>query len=150
MKDGEIMLAILQSFWKWFNITPGQYAREDMFVDELEFPQFAELISTCEKLIKIGIFTDGIIDDILTIMAIDNEAEDILNVVVDTISDKDLKKFIALGVNHIQPNTRWQIAELIYRRRPVNAMEYLVILSKDNNAYVRKRALNCINYLKLS
>jgi putative protease len=58
-----------------------------------------------------------------------------------------LKVIVKLGLLHLQYNARWQLAELLYRRRPENWKIHLNELSNDEHHYVRKRALNCIELL---
>ena len=86
-------------------------------------------------------------DDLLTIMALDNENEDILDYAVDNINLANLDYFVHKGVVHLQPHARWQVAEFIRRKNLVCFQDYLEKLSRDPNDYVRKRAKNAMNLL---
>ena len=144
---------LISDFWNWANVTPEQYAEQgiDLTSDKVEFyyPKFEELLSYAEEIICQKSISDEEMDDLLTIMALDNETENILDYAADHLQEKHLVLFIEKGVQHFQPNARWQIAEFIYRRFRPGMEKYLMQLKFDQNAYVRKRTQNAIMYLKL-
>lgn len=80
-------------------------------------------------------------------MAIDNEAESVLDLIESDSSDHQLKHIISFGITHPLYEARWQVAELIYRRQPIQYVSYFQQLAKDPHPYVKKRAMNCINKL---
>lgn len=139
----------INDFWKWLGLTPEEYASGTVEFSKFEddYPYFQNLIDKARNIIINSDFTNSSIDDLLTILAIDNEAEEILDCMVDDLPNEYLIKVIEKGIEHPQPNARWQIAELIYRRKPINYKGYLERLSSDSNKYVVKRAKNLISYL---
>ena len=142
----------LDLFWEWSGMTPEKYSTEGMNQNkgkfEDEFPFFQELISYAIDLINNNALDEVSVDEIIIIMALDNECENVLEYIVDNSSDEQTKRIIEYGIGHSQYNARWQIAELIFRRRSTDFWRYLSKLSLDNHPYVRRRALNLINQQK--
>ncbi len=140
---------LLKQFWKWLPISYEEYAVNGIpqlnGSCEDNFPLFSELLSYAELIVKNDFVDKRHIDDLLTIMAIDNEAESVLDLIESDSSDYQLEQIISLGITHPLFETRWQVAELIYRRQPIQYVSYLHELSKDSHPYVKKRAMNCIN-----
>ena len=137
----------INDFWVWAGMSPVEYSKngfnhEQRFEDE--YPNFDKMINYAKNLIGDTDITAKKLDDILTIMAIDHESEEILDYVVQNYPSEKLVCLIELGIEHIQPNARWQIGELIYRRKPIDYMLYLERLQNDNDSYVRKRASNLV------
>ena len=145
------MKSLLEQFWKWIDLTPLQYAQTHLDqksgVYEDQFPYMENLRSYAKEIVDKGILTNECLDDLLTIMAIDNESEDTLDYITKNGSDKQIEKIARIGTTHLQPHARWQTAELICRRNLNNCMDLLLILSNDEDQYVKKRAVNCINAL---
>lgn len=145
------MSNLLEDFWIWANTTPRDYAEKglDLLGDKPEFyfPFFDELLDYARRIIEKDFPTDQEIDDVITIMALDNENEEVLSYIEEFSSPAFLKSLIEKGLYHLQPEARWQIAELLYRRKPDDFKEYLKHLSIDSNDYVMKRAKNCLRYL---
>jgi len=145
---------MLEDFWKWSGITPEQYANDSRALErcigmlEFDYPNYPELIQYGKDIINRRSISIQQMDDLLTILAIDNEDEDILDYIVDHLSLSNLLQCIKQGINHIQPNARWQLAEIISRRKPLNARIYLEKLCCDSNDYVRKRARNVLNLIQ--
>ncbi|MGM9681158.1 MAG: hypothetical protein ACI3XR_06595 [Eubacteriales bacterium] len=145
------MNELLKDFWEWANLSPEQYAQQNSnLIDEFYYPQFDELLNYAKSIIDKEVCSRQEIEDVLMIMAIDNETEDVLDYLAVHCDDKKLEQYVNLGVSNIQPNVRWQIGELLYRRRPLNYLEYLRQLSKDEDAYVSKRTQNLLLYLSHS
>lgn len=88
--------------------------------------------------------SDQEVDDFLTCLALDSEDEQLLSWCIREASDDFLDNITQRGCNHIQPEARWQIAELLGRRSIPNGEKYLEILCNDPNDYVRKRAGNAL------
>ena len=143
------MREILNGFWKWAGITAEAYAAHGMAhswrSDEFDYPAFDALVEYAICTTKKAEPTSEEIEQTLLIMALDNEGENVLDALTGNCSETALLTFIERGVNHIQPNVRWQIAELLCRRKPQGFMELLKTLSADDHPYVRKRALNVLN-----
>ena len=141
----------LKDFWKWANKSPEEYGKSGMNQNkgefEDDFPLFENLITYAKTIVDNNEIEPNLIDDLLNIMALDNESENILDYIEDKSSDEQLKVIVKLGLLHLQYNARWQLAELLYRRRPENWKIHLNELSNDEHPYVRKRALNCIELL---
>ncbi|WP_291570319.1 HEAT repeat domain-containing protein [Clostridium sp. UBA4548] len=78
---------------------------------------------------------------ILEVMALDNECERVLGECEDTLDDGRLKTLCEVGVSHTDWNARWQIAELLGRRKISSSEKYLLKLVCDEVEYVIRRAL---------
>lgn len=145
------MLDILCDFWTWANITPAEYAKIgiDYSTDKVEFnyPRFEELLRYVQMVVFHEELSAEEIDDVLTILALDNEAENILNFLKDNLPESHLNTIVKAGVFHIQPETRWQIAELILHRKPQYFQNYLRMLAEDPSEYVSRRARNCLEQI---
>lgn len=138
---------LLASFWEWIQMTPQLYAIESMRQPDLEeymFPLWDEMYYKTVELIDSNTMDKDAMDFILTAMALDNETEDILNYITENASTPFISGLISLGVDHMQPNARWQCAELIRRRKPPNGDIVLKQLLLDSVEYVVKRAKNAI------
>lgn len=144
----------LEKFWMWLGKSPEEYALEGMnqkngeFEDE--YPEFEKLLFYARKIVDSNKVDCSSIDELITIMALDNESESILDYIEERSSSEQLIKIIERGVSHLQPNARWQVAELIFRRFSPNYVDYLTQLSNDKHLYVKKRALNCLECIKNS
>lgn len=146
------MRELLTKFWRWHQITPEKYAQKGMNqnIGEFEdaFPEFDVLLKTAFSIVDYNINESADIYDLLTVLAIDNEAETVLEYIEENSSDEQLKTIVEIGIYHLQPQARWQVAELVYRRRPNGYLEYLSVLSNDHDSYVRTRTKNIIEALK--
>ena len=143
----------LIDFWKWANITPEDYANRGIPLTSdkapFNYPLYDKLIAYAEQLLQNKNLTREELSDFLTIMALDNETEDILDYATDNATESQLQQILQYGMNFSQSEARWQLAELAYRRRPRGYLEYLRTLYRDTNSYVRKRARNCLEYLDI-
>ena len=76
------MNTYLEQFWKWSNRTFDEYARIGMNQNkgeyEDQFPLFDEMIAYARAVVDDVGTDDSDLDDLLTIMALDNEAETVL------------------------------------------------------------------------
>ena len=145
------MNQLLEEFWKWANITPEEYAQDvygqrDRF-EEDNFDHFIALVAYAKQIVNQNFLSADDLDDLITIMAIDNESEMVLEYVKENSSNEQLEQIISMGMVHLQPQARWQIAELIFARKPIRYIEKLNSLTKDSHPYVRKRAKNCIDFV---
>ena len=144
----------LDLFWKWSGISPEEYSSNGMNQNrgqfEDEFPFFKELILYAVGVINNNVLDELSIEEVLTIMALDNEDEYLLEYIVDNSFDEQFDRIIKLGVVHSQFNARWQIAEIIFRRKYTGFKKYLLKLSQDDHPYVRKRALNLMKMANCS
>lgn len=142
---------LLKKFWIWFGVTAYDYSKKGSNAkfdkDEFFYPEFNQLISCVNDFIVKENLSNSEIESLLTILAIDNESEDVLDMMVDNLSDDMVEKIATIGVNHLQPNARWQIAVLLGRRKIHNYVYFLTILSNDVDEYVRKRAQNELSHL---
>lgn len=144
------MNELLKAFWEWLPVSYEEYASQGISQVsgsvEDDFPHFNELLACAEKIVKEDLTSADSIKDLLDIMAIDNEAESVLELIVEESSERQLNCIISVGMTHQLFEARWQLAELIYRRKP-RGYEYLLFrLSEDTHPYVKKRASNCISY----
>ena len=138
---------LLSQFWDWMPISYEEYAVNGISQlngsYEDSFPLFSELLSYAELIIHSNLMDDEHIDDLLTILAIDNETEYVLDLIKSDSSNCQINRIVLCGVNHPLYHTRWQIAELIYHRKPSQHDFYLQKLSMDSHPYVKRRAMNC-------
>jgi len=142
------MCNILNDFWGWAGITPMEYACHgilafDKGVEECDFPNFWELLQYAQKIVNEDHLDENKIDELITIMALDNEGEHTLSYIEEYSSKKQLSQIIDMGIVHCQPEARWQIAELLYRCQPERFLLYLSQMTKDEHPCVQKRAWNC-------
>lgn len=86
----------------------------------------------------------------LTVMALDNESEIVLDDIVSYASNELVHRIVDRGVSHMQHEARWQIAEILLRRKPENALAVLAALALDEDSYVRQRAQNAIDWFSES
>lgn len=146
------MKNILEQFWSWCKLSPHEYADVGMNQNkgefEDDFPLFDEIISSSKEIIDSNILDLSTLNNLLSMMALDNESETILNYIEEHSSNEQLNKIIELGIYHLQPHARWQIAELLYRRKPSDFILCLNVLSNDNHEYVKRRAKNCLEFLE--
>ena len=130
-------------------MTPEEYAQgiHDKIIED-DFDHFVSLIAYAKEIINKNLLSVNDLDDLITIMALDHEAETVLEYIEKNSSNEQLEQIVSLGTVHLQPEARWQIAELIFRRKPQNDMNKLRFLAKDHDPYVKKRAQNCIDTLE--
>ena len=146
------MYYLLKQFWEWLPIPYEEYAingiSQSNEICEDSFPFFCELLSYAELIVKQGFVDDEHIYDLLTIMGIDNETESVLDFIENEASDYQIQHISSIGITHPLYNARWQLAELICRRKPTQYSFYLQMLSKDTHPYVKRRARNCIGKME--
>ena len=142
---------LLKQFWEWLPVSYEEYSKKGITQIhgnyEDDFPKINELIEYGKKIVADNLTSDNYIDDLLTIMGIDNEAEEIMEYIEENSSDEQIKRLVSIGINHPLHDARWQVAELLYRRKPQRYAKFLEILSSDSDMYVRKRAMNCIKMI---
>ena len=145
-------LTKIEDFWRWLGISSESYANKGIRQidgrEECDFPFFEELLDYAKSIIDFDVVSDKEINDLFVVMSIDNESENILDYIESNSSEEQIAKLISLGINHIQYQGRWQLAELIYRRKPKNYENFLSILSADSNSVVSSRAKNLLTLLK--
>jgi len=141
--------AILNEFWKWAGITPQRYAADKPQLEEYMFPEWSRLIALAVEFIDSRDCSDAALDFVLTVMALDNETEDILDHVADNADDSYTEALIRKGVHHPMYGARWQTAELISRRSPADSRVLLSMLLSDSDEYVVRRANCAIDVLGL-
>ena len=146
------MKELLKNFWEWFRVSQEDYENGRYvyvpFGMEDDFTDFYQLTKCAERIVDENLMSDDSLYDLLTVMGLDNEGEDVLCYIEENSKEAQFDKIIRIGVTHRQCETRWQVAELIYRRKSEKYYEFLVILSDDSDEYVRRRARNCIQYLR--
>lgn len=143
---------LLYEFWKWTGISIENYSKNNMLLcgdfEEFDFPLWDSLIHESIKLIRKKYIDNDELYDLLTSLALDNEAENILDNAIIFLPKQNENRFIEMGINHKLSGARWQIAEFIYRRKIWEGnIHYLEKLSEDGDLYVKRRALNCIEYI---
>ena len=136
---------ILLRFWSWAGYDARSFSADGFAcVDEKEpfyFPELSEMRELCYAC-ESGILSAREAEDYLTCMALDNEEEYILDHCAQCAPDDFILSIAQASLGHVQWNARWQIAELLGRRRMPQAEELLDRLSQDSHPYVRRRAKN--------
>ena len=148
------MCDLLKQFWDWSGITPEEYStngfESSKRESEEEFFLFADMIAYAKDIIVANSLTEvSVLNDLLTIMALDNECESVLDFIKDNSTDEQVGYIVSMGISHPQPEARWQLADLIEKRKIPNFLKFLYILAEDSNPYVQKRALNCIENISV-
>ena len=115
----DFVMHYLLDFWNWSGLTPEKYAKDGMpaGLSEFEYPMFDRLLNVTKQLIHKPRNTRKELMDILTVMALDNETEDVLDYLVQHCPESKAKILVDVGMHHPLPNARWQLAEFLYRRR---------------------------------
>lgn len=86
------MNSLLKHFWEWLPTSYEEYAVNGLsqlngsFEDD--FPLFSDLLAYAELIVKNEYIDNEHINDLLTIMALDNEAEHILELIEGDSSEK--------------------------------------------------------------
>ena len=91
-----------------------------------------------------GLWSDREAEDYLTCMALDNEEEIILDHCAENAPDEFVERIAQASLNHPQWHARWQVAELLGRRRIQRGEMILGVLAQDSYPYVRRRAENAL------
>lgn len=131
-------------FWKWAGMTCIDFSNipdVTTTVSPFYFPDFDRLRGMCKQIINQELSAEDI-DDFLTCLALDSEEELLLSWCIETGNDVFIDTIIKHGSVHLQPEARWQIAELIRVRYTNNRLKFLQVLCNDSNAYVKKRSCN--------
>ena len=138
---------LLCLFWKWIGLSPDEYAvySEKMDLEEYMFPLWEELISNAKDIVDKQ--QDGrlSLSCVLTVLAFDNEDEELLEYIVNNGNDAFTCQLVILGSQFYLAHARWQCAEII-RRRNLKALVYILKgMLNDSNGYVAKRAGNALD-----
>ena len=126
-------------FWKWAGMTCIDFSNipdVTTTVSPFYFPDFDRLRGMCKQIINQELSAEDI-DDFLTCLALDSEEELLLSWCIETGNDVFIDTIIKHGSVHLQPEARWQIAELIRVRYTNNRLKFLQVLCNDSNAYVK-------------
>ena len=132
----------LELFWKWSKMDISDC--ETKSVDGTLYLRWNELLDLALEAIRLvenGEKNERLLEKILEIMALDNENEEILDHCETELNTPNLEHLISVGVSYSLPDTRWQIAELIGRKKNIEWKKYLLTLINDKNKYVQRRAL---------
>ena len=138
---------IICAFWKWIGLSPIDYSvcSEKRDLEEYMFPMWEELVSAAEDIVDKQQYDRSSINSVLTVLAFDNEAEFVLDYIVDNGSDAFTCELVTLGSEFYLSHARWQCAEIIRRRSLKSHIHILEKLTRDPNEYVAKRARNALN-----
>ena len=138
----ETLNDLINQFWNWAEI-PDYLRDRDitaLTIEPLYFPEFDRMRKICISLVNTEL-EESDINSFLFCMSLDTEEEFILDYCKKNATEDFLCAIIPYGIIYSQTDTRWQIAELLRRPLP-NRDVYLLRLLCDENAYVRKRAIN--------
>jgi|APAra7269097501_1048564.scaffolds.fasta_scaffold00951_5 hypothetical protein len=134
----------LKQFWKWAGISIHEYDIDEIknSLEEFMYPRWNELVKfACDAIEDLEKGDYSQLNFILEVMALDNEEETVLIECENKLSKPSLDILIKTGFNFPLSTTRWQIAELIGRKRVNPWKEYLLDLINDKDKYVQRRAL---------
>ena len=96
------MNIVLEKFWKWFGKTPEEHATCDIEYIygnmEYDYPYFDELEKYAFKVVDNDIIEYDEIYDLITIMALDNESENVLDYIEDYSSNTQIEKIVEIGL----------------------------------------------------
>ena len=95
------------------------------------------------KFERTGLFRADM-DCLLTMMALDDETEDVLDCLTAQGDELLISVLTHAGLRSIFPQARWQCAELLGRRSIPDGMALLRQYANDRDAYVAKRARNAM------
>lgn len=143
-----MLAALLRDFWVWTELPEDRWGTTDLraiSVDSVEYPGIGGLCDECIRKIN-GDLSDEEMNMFLMGMAIDSEAEAILDACIREGTDEFLCRVVKAGIGFPQVDTRWQLAEILRREVP-DRDKLLGLLSADPHPYVRKRAENVKEYL---
>ena len=125
---------------KWLGDDLGYYLINTAKPSGETYKYVEKLINLTENLIENLEVNTNLINDILYVLAIDNEVENIKDYIIENCNDKQIELIISIGYNYYLADTRWQIAVIIKERYLPKYEKYLEALKNDTNSYVRKRA----------
>lgn len=132
---------LVGTFKDWIGQDLDYYLAYDINSNGEVFKLRQKLIySARATLIYIDNYNNTLIDCLLYTLAIDNEAEDVMEYIIEICTDEQIKLIVEKGYNYCLTDTRWQIAVIIKRRYTVDLEKYLEFLKNDKNYYVAKRA----------
>lgn len=143
------MNKLLSEFWQYLKMTADEYSLCSMNQDleEYLFPKWEELKNIAYSLIDSEKSDPNSLDMVLLIMALDNEEEYITDYLADkdtggnfNCSDKYIEMLSERAITFLQPHARWQISEVLRRRRTKKSLILLSKLMQDKNNYVKRRA----------
>ncbi|MBE6536813.1 MAG: hypothetical protein E7673_02550 [Ruminococcaceae bacterium] len=148
---------LLNEFWQWMleelNKTQNDYnengLNQRLGEFEYDFPKWEELLSAAREIVNKNSLDDNSIFDLLTVMGLDNEGGNICYYTEDYSSEEQFKKIIEIGLSHPQMETRWQLNELLFLKKPAEYYEKIKFLSQDHAPYVRQHARNYVNYIRI-
>lgn len=136
----------LDEFWIWQELTPQEYSSGVKYLkcEEFYYPHWDNLMLFADRsirLIKDGERSPVLIKLLLEIMAIDNEDEIVMENCEQLLDTEGIKLICQVALEFPMYETRWQIAELLGRSNNDNCKKFLLLLIKDENKYVQRRAL---------
>lgn len=130
----------LERFKKWLGEDLVYYLINTAKSNGETYKYVERLINSTENVIESLEVNLNLIDDILYVLAIDNEVENIKDYIIENCNDKQIELIIGRGYNYYLADARWQIAVIIKERYLPKYEKYLEALKNDSNSYVRKRA----------
>ena len=136
----------IHNLWHWLKMTPRQYA-ECCGTGDPEpymFPEWEKMLDEVCSLIKRGGLFPADMDCLLTMMALDDETEDVLDCLTARGDELLISVLTHAGLRSIFPQARWQCAKLLGRRSIPDGMALLRQYANDRDAYVTKRARNAM------
>ena len=133
-------------YWKWSRVSEDKYSKDEWIIEsqEWEYSNWGQLMNLALKAIRNienGDFAKDIAEVMLTVMALDNEDEKLLDECEIILSDKALEYVAQSALEHRQWQARWQVAELLGRKHERIWEKFLLKFINDSNKYVQRRAL---------
>lgn len=137
----------LDEFWSWAGTTREAYERNSSsfwIEDVCLYPEWDKILRLTGELIadlETNPNSEAKIEAVLTVMALNNEDQDILDRCEEGLHGEAARQVIRRGAVFHAYETRWQIAEWIRRSGQAEWNGILEMLLKDDHNYVQRRAL---------
>ena len=138
------MKELLNDFWKWLGYSSDEYAAKGVNwqcpKEEFYYPNYEQLlVETKKKILQKKLSTNDL-NEILTVMAIDNENEDIADFIIENMDAKNMSKLCEVGISHKQPNARIQLVKIIINNETLKK-QYLRSFETDKDDYIQRKVL---------
>lgn len=137
----------LIDFWNWSGIAFDKYDKQSSTLDETLYDEWDNLISlTREAVMLLKVVPqkkdiDILVKSILEVLALDHENESLLDFCEKELESTELEWLIRASILFPLYGSRWQMAEVIRRKKNKGWLKYALILTNDSNKYVQRRAL---------
>ncbi|GIP20641.1 HEAT repeat domain-containing protein [Paenibacillus sp. J22TS3] len=141
----------LADFWDWSGIKADIYDNQCTTIDETLYIEWDNLISLTQEAVMIlksnSQKKEMLVKPILEVLALDHENESLLDFCEEELGPTETECLIKASISFPLTGARWQMAELIGRKREKGWLKYVLLLTNDSNKYVQRRALLSLVHL---